>query len=569
MKNVSRREFLRFGGYGMAGVALAGTGLPLFMPKRALASPGAWRFGVMADTQWKLSNATQADSCATGIIDALNRQFINHGVKFVVQVGDLVDVEVNASGGRTLNTRAVHAQALYEAGIGFFPVRGNHEASAAAANELPALFPQTLGQGSYLYGARHFQSPVMSATSTDPNGERLKGLSYAFDFDNLRCVLVDQFVRKDGTNYDGTPSYHNNAVDQVAWVDDALKHRQRHSHAFVFAHKNLIGQNHKDALFGQTLTDNSEYRDQFIASLHENEVGYYMSGHDHMHHQSLVTTSAEGSYSGHGARQIICSSNSYKFYTPVAGDDGREKPFDQELYTIGYYIVTIDGPLVWVDYYSSSSGLSYGPGDLTAPPSGYAFYWRDTSGYSLNGKQFIIGQGASYTSVKDCYKGTQARVLAGTNGNTETDKLGRPLYKNVNTGWRETSWFDLGMASDILTLWGLADNLSLYSGSGNLPGADETRQADVIALSLSYEPWKVRLSQVLSGQFALAAQDEATGKWVNAVDLNYGGAKNFKLGPWKASYGLGTYGVDMASRTVWAVINHGGDFAAKGLRFQK
>jgi hypothetical protein len=33
-------------------------------------------------------------------------------------------------------------------------------------------------------------------------------------------------------------------------------------------------------------------------------------------------------------------------------------------------------------------------------------------------------------------------------------------------------------------------------------------------------------------------------------------------GPWKASYGLGTYGVDPGTKTVWAVLNYNADFAA-------
>ena len=52
-----------------------------------------------------------------------------------------------------------------------------------------------------------------------------------------------------------------------------------------------------------------------------------------------------------------------------------------------------------------------------------------------------------------------------------------------------------------------------------------------------------------------------TGNWVNAVDFNIGGTKQFVLGPWNASYGLGTYGVDQKTKTAWAVINYQGDFA--------
>ena len=56
------------------------------------------------------------------------------------------------------------------------------------------------------------------------------------------------------------------------------------------------------------------------------------------------------------------------------------------------------------------------------------------------------------------------------------------------------------------------------------------------------------------------------GNWVNAADMNigpnYGGARTFVYGPWSPAYSLGTYGVDLVTHMVWAVINYNADFAA-------
>jgi len=561
MKRVSRRDFLRIGGAGLAGLTLSGLNIPIFAPKRAFAcvSDTAWKFGVMADTQWKTgAGVVDPASCATTIIDVLNDQFIQHGCKFVIQVGDLVDKE-SVSDIRSLPTRADHATALYNAGIGFFPVRGNHESSALAAAEIPELFPQTLGQGSNFFGATNFESPILNtATSPYSSPESLKGLTYMFDYKNVRCVLIDQFVRADGSNYDGTGSYNNNAVDQVPWVDSVLSSNSLNRHAFVFAHKNLIGQNHKDVLFGSDLTANATARDEFLCSLCNNGVRYYLSGHDHMHHCSIVRSGDLASSVG----QIICASNSYKFYTPRDGDDGRETPLDQELYTIGYYIFTVDGPRVTVDFYSSSHGRDYGDFDLIAPPDGFYFYLRDTFGYSLNGNEFEVGRGESYTKVKDTCGGTTARILSGINENSETDLLGRPLSKIINTGWSDARTVRRS-ASKVLSLWGLADNLSLYDGNltGLLPDSNESKKTDTYTLSMTYNRWKVHPSQIMRGNFCLATKNGS--KWVNAVDMNTGGNKTFRHGPWRSRYGLGTWGVDPCSRTVWAVINHDGEFVAK------
>ncbi len=60
------------------------------------------------------------------------------------------------------------------------------------------------------------------------------------------------------------------------------------------------------------------------------------------------------------------------------------------------------------------------------------------------------------------------------------------------------------------------------------------------------------------------------GKWINAVDANFGGTKRFVLGPWRPQYTLGTYGVDLSTRTAWAVVNHTGDFAvAEDLEWER
>ena len=568
MKKLDRRSFLKIGGASLAGLAISRFDIPYLSylsPKNALAmgSSNAWAFGVMSDTQWKLA-AGGENTSATGIIDALNNQFVGHQCKFVIQVGDLADKEyvtdaVTGVVTRSMPTRAAHAQVLYDNGIGFFPVRGNHEASTTAAGELQTLFPQTQGNGAYVFGAGNFNSPVLGA-----NGDALTGLSYSFDYNNVRCVLIDQFNRADGSNYMPSPTkptdYSNNTVDQVPWVDSRLSsHTGSDKHTFVFSHKNLIGQNHKDVLFGANLTANPEARDTFITSCSNNGVRYCLGGHDHCHHRSLVSTTDKSTSVG----QIITSSNSYKFYTPKAGDDGRENPVTQELYTIGYYIFTVDGPRVTVDFYSASHGGDYGSVSLLDIPSQFAFYLRERFGYSLNGDQYIVERGESYVGIEDSYNGTTAKILSGTNGNNETDYLTRPLAKTINTGWADANTVP-GALSNIFSLWGMMDNLSLYNSTltGLLPAADESTETDVYTLAMTYNPRKVRPSDLVSGRFVIVSKDDQE-EWVGAVDLNTGGAKTFVHGPWKAKHGLGTYGVDPRTKTVWAVLNHEGDFALK------
>jgi hypothetical protein len=81
-------------------------------------------------------------------------------------------------------------------------------------------------------------------------------------------------------------------------------------------------------------------------------------------------------------------------------------------------------------------------------------------------------------------------------------------------------------------------------------------------LSLSYSPPTSSLG-IQGGNFGLVAKNN-NGSWMNAVDGNFGGTKNFVLGPWSSSATLGTYGLDTNAHTAWAVINFNGDFAVAG-----
>jgi len=77
---------------------------------------------------------------------------------------------------------------------------------------------------------------------------------------------------------------------------------------------------------------------------------------------------------------------------------------------------------------------------------------------------------------------------------------------------------------------------------------------------LSYDHDSVNHEELKRDSFGLVTKD-TQGKWVNAVDKNFGGKKKFVYGR-LSEYELGTYGVDPHTKTVWAIINYNGDFAA-------
>jgi hypothetical protein len=225
------------------------------------ASAAPWSFGIISDTQWKdSSDGKNPNYVAVNVINNLNQEFIYHGVKFVVAVGDVTQ------NGDTLgmDTTATFRQALYNAGIGFYPLRGNHEDAAGEAAEFLRVFPQTQNGVNNLtpVDARvttpYYGAPPANTNSAFTVGsnftslEGFTGLTYSFDYDNARFVLIDQFK---------TPTFPDHSVltqTDVDWVGKQLSSRPENTHAFVFAHKHLISENHADTLFGSDPSENPD-----------------------------------------------------------------------------------------------------------------------------------------------------------------------------------------------------------------------------------------------------------------------------------------------------------------------
>jgi hypothetical protein len=199
----------------------------------------------------------------------------------------------------------------------------------------------------------------------------------------------------------------------------------------------------------------------------------------------------------------------------------------------------------WVDYYAVPSGQTGGV-IASAPVLTGNWTKRETFGYSLNGKEFAVAQGQSYTTVIDSNNGTTAKILSGINTSTAMDSSGRACMQVVGTGWSSGDNSGVtGLASRVFHLWGMANAMG-SAQSGNY------------TLSLTYSP-PSSSAAIQQGKFGIITRN-ANGSWINAVDANFGGIKNFVLGPWSNAATLGTYGVDTTTNTAWAVINFAGDF---------
>jgi hypothetical protein len=252
------------------------------------------------------------------------------------------------------------------------------------------------------------------------------GLSYSFDYNNARIVLLDQFMMANGTsasgNYQITP--------QQAWISAALAGRPAGGQAFVFGHKGMITENHVDTLFGADPSKDPAGQNAFISSLASNGVRCYMGGHDHMHNRSIVTTT-DGVTAK--VQDIIGASDSSKFYIPAIPSNDqkydlpssafgrtRETPIAQELNTVGYYIFTVDGANVSVDFYSAIVNPTLVSGEylLTTTPV-LTFTKRETFSCGFTGQEKLVAEGASYVGSLGSYAdGTSASILSGSNAST-------------------------------------------------------------------------------------------------------------------------------------------------------
>lgn len=578
---------------------------------------GPWKFGVLSDTQWvSADDGKSPESVPASMIQQIDQAFIAKGVKLVISVGDVVDVPTQAS----LATRALYAQDLYNAGIAFYPLRGNHESEMVnSGNNFATLFPQIVNGGlnnltpnwvtpSYIennlfvpgsepYGETlstltadfntgvppaapagaaftlggNFSYPPqncpLSGVAGYPGVTPGNGLSYSFDYNNVRFVLLDQFV-------DSDPGGNTSSIAaQQPWISGALSDPARPLQAFVFSHKNLLGGNHKDNLLGANIGSDpgdgygvnlnslnssqkiamaakQQAEDALITSLWNNHVHYIITGHDHHHVDSVVLSPLNASATVH---EIISQSDSSKFYTPGAPYSANEISISEDLYQVGYYIYTVDGPRVTVDYYTVPANTT-GTFAVTPVLTGN---WEKalTLGYSLNGQEWLVQQGASYAGLSDNtakaaalepgFVGTMATLLSGANGSILKTHDGRKLTKAVDTGWAPAN----GTISDIFTLWGLTDLAAV--------------QTDTIAVSVSFNIAAFNAGDLQNGLVCLGSRDLKSGLWINAVDGNIvGGHKGFVYGPYSASYGLGTWGIDPVAGTAWAVVNgNNRDFA--------
>lgn len=257
-------------------------------------------FVVIADTQGD-SNGVSADT-----LDEMVQATIAEGAAFIIVAGDLVDgIDAPSQGTfeqQLLAWRQI-MQPLYDAGIGVYPVRGNHDNGAKAVWD-------SVFSGSY------------ALPGNGPAGE--ENVTFSFSYENTLIIGLDIYTNPHRINQ--------------PWLDGQLASNNL-PHIFTFGHEPAFKIFHSDCL-----DDYPSERDTFWQSLAAAGSRVYFCGHDHSYNNLRIDDS-DGNFNNDVHQIIPISGNKSYPEGLYDGNNGNYRPrrIDQETSQRGYILVEIDG----------------------------------------------------------------------------------------------------------------------------------------------------------------------------------------------------------------------------------
>jgi hypothetical protein len=144
--------------------------------------------------------------------------------------------------------------------------------------------------------------------------------------------------------------------------------------------------------------------------------------------------------------------------------------------------------------------------------------------------------------------------------------------------WRNRTVAESSGVTPLLPTSGSVLVSDVVNLTGMVIGGGTTGQTDVYALQITYAEGLMadEAAHALAGEIYLGWLDTGAGQWKNAIANNFGvgggAVVNFQgsyatfaalNGITDANVGnyLGSYGVDTATNTAWAIVNHNSQFA--------
>ncbi|MCP4707182.1 MAG: hypothetical protein GY869_01040 [Planctomycetes bacterium] len=203
-----------------------------------------WKFIAVGDSRSNGEN----NGVNIAILNEIAHEIVSHNVDFVLFPGDMVNGSSNPTIFQSqLNTWRDTMQPVYDAGIGVYPVRGNHENYSLTAWRNVFTGPYALPQNG-------------PAAEID--------LTYSVSHKNAFIVALDQYVTLRRVNQ--------------TWLDSQFADNSN-PHVFVIGHEPAFAVHHADCLDDYPIN-----RDDFWLSLKNEGCRIYFCGHDHFYDHALI-----------------------------------------------------------------------------------------------------------------------------------------------------------------------------------------------------------------------------------------------------------------------------------------
>ncbi|MBN2138899.1 MAG: metallophosphoesterase [Sedimentisphaerales bacterium] len=295
-----------------------------------------WRFVVTADS--RSEGHSDHNGVNVAILSELVQETIDCNAEFVLFGGDLV---IGSSDQATLEeeflTWRETAKPLYEAGIGVYIVRGNHDegtypSGIDAWNNVFKYVPSD-GGGGIDYGL----------PKNGPEGEL--NLTYAVRHKNVLALGLDQCR---------TANHSKNYVHQ-AWIDEQLAGNTL-PHVFAYGHFTCF------KMIWDSVGDHPTSRDAFWESLKNAGSRAYFCGHEHFYNHSRVDDDGLADNDFH--QQVVGSAGAsiHNWNGTFPGDNsGRNIANIYHTTLFGYCIVDIndlDVTITWMERHTSDPSVA-------------------------------------------------------------------------------------------------------------------------------------------------------------------------------------------------------------------
>jgi hypothetical protein len=294
-----------------------------------------WKFAVLCDTRGSDQNSTYKSCINDTIVSSLAHAVVMDGCDLVLVPGDLVNGWWRNCCNNTNSKISYDVQfenwktamkPVYDAGIGVYAVRGNHEDGSSVYPPQPPYntFPDADLKAAFI---KAFGS---TNTSNGPCGET--NLTYSFSHKNAFFIGLDEYI---------TP----HRVNQY-WLDQQLASNNK-THVFVFGHEPAFKVNHSDCL-GAYPKD----RDIFWESIVSAGCRVYFCGHDHFYNRAHIMHNSDDKI----YQMLIGSCGApFKQWRPPYNDRFVVGDYHNEKYC-GYALVTVDGDIAWIEWKALQNG---------------------------------------------------------------------------------------------------------------------------------------------------------------------------------------------------------------------